>query len=338
MHHLLPPPREQPERVRPWRPARRRDTAIHSSGKRRQAAATLLAVEVLPRLGRWIAALSGVGLLASLFVDWYGQQIFCLLLVGPCPQPGVSGWEALSGRDVLLAGAAALGPLPLLLGSAWRSAARPTAAVALLGSLLAALLVVHRIAVVPRASGLDQASVRLAGLFLALAAALALAGGAMLATAGDRLFQRRRAATPLIATAVGAGGLIATLFLPWTDAAFGVGPAVPVDGATRLSAWEAFRVADVLLAAVGLGLLAGVAMAAVLRWRALHFALALGGWLGAALAVFATPLTGSLGGPTPDDYDYGAGYHLCLAACAVIVLAGVWAGAGPERHERQVPV
>ncbi|MCP9489551.1 MAG: hypothetical protein MSC31_06700 [Solirubrobacteraceae bacterium MAG38_C4-C5] len=118
-------------------------------------------MDVLPRLGRWIATLAGAGLLASLFADWYGQQIFCIL--APCPQPGVSGWEALSGDDLLLAVAAALGPLPLLLGLVWRPAARVSAAVALLGGLLAALLVVHRISVVPEAPGLDEVSVRLVG-------------------------------------------------------------------------------------------------------------------------------------------------------------------------------
>jgi hypothetical protein len=303
----------------------------------------------LPRIGAWIAAVAAPALLASLFVDWYELSVVIAVLPGP-GGVGISGWDALGSIEiVLLCAAVAFGPQPLLaqvtLGgpvgvhaaepeSGWvaalrrMDAARWTAAVAGLVALGAALLAVFRISEPPEQL-LD--SPRLAGPFIALAGSLGIAGGALLAVAGDRLFEVvPRARLRLGAIAIAAAVIIVSLWLPWYEPT----TEVAARGASSVSGWEAFRVADALIAVGGVALLASTAVAAALCWRSAFLALALGGWLAAAIVVFAGPhaaIEDTALGPAIEDstlefrflYDYAAGYYLALAAAGAISLIGL---------------
>jgi hypothetical protein len=293
----------------------------------------------LPRIGAWIAAVAAPALLASLFVDWYELSVVIAVIPGP-GGAGISGWDALGSTEiVLLCAAVAFGPQPLLvqvtlggpvgahgvepdpgLVAALRrmDTARWTAAVAGLAALGAALLVVFRISEPPEQL-LDAP--RLAGPFLALAGSLGIAGGALLAVAGDRLFEGvPRARLRLGAIAIAAAVIIVSLWLPWYE------PATEV-AAQRgsVSGWEAFRVADALIAVAGVALLASTAVAAALCWRSAFLALALGGWLAAAIVVSAAPHA-AIGDSALEfrfGYDYAAGYYLALAAAGAISLIGL---------------
>ncbi len=291
-------------------------------------------MESLPRIGAWIAAVAAPALLASLFVDWYELTTVIAVVQGP-DGAWISGWDALGDIEiVLLCAAVAFGPLPLLvqvtLGGpvgaqgvepdpGWvaalrrMGAARWMAAMAGLVALGAALLVVFRISEPPEQL-LDAP--RLAGPFLALAGSLGIAGGALLAVAGDRLFEGvPRARLRLGAIAIAAAVIVVSLWLPWYEPA----TEVAARGAS-LSGWEAFRVADALIAVAGVALLASTAVAAALCWRSAFLALALGGWLAAAIVVSAAPHV-AIGDSTVLGfrlgYDYAAGSYLALAAAAV---------------------
>jgi hypothetical protein len=293
----------------------------------------------LPRIGAWIAAVAAPALLASLFVDWYELSTVIAVIPGP-GGVGISGWDALGDIEiVLLSVAVAFAPQPLLVqvtlggpvgahgvepDSGWTAAlrrmdaARWMAAVAGLVALGAALLVVFRISEPPEQL-LDAP--RLAGPFLALAALLGIAGGALLAVAGDRLFEGvPRARLSLGAIAIAAAVIIVSLWLPWYEPT----TEVAARGAS-LSGWEAFRVADALIAVAGVALLASTAVAAALCWRSAFLALALGGWLAAAIVVFAGPHV-AIGDSVLGfrlGYDYAAGYYLALAAAGAISLIGL---------------
>jgi hypothetical protein len=295
----------------------------------------------LPRIGAWIAAVAAPALLASLFVDWYELNVVIAVIPGPAGA-GVSGWDALGSIEiVLLSAAVAFGPQPLLVqvtlggpvgphgvepdpgwvGALRRvDAARWTAAVAGLAALGAALLVVLRISEPPKQ--LLNAP-RLAGPFLALAASLGIAGGALLAVAGDRLFEGvPRARLRLGAIAIAAAVIIVSLWLPWYE------PTTEVAArGGSVSGWEAFRVADALIAVSGVALLASTAVAAALCWRSAFLALALGGWIAAAVVVAAAPHAAMGYSALRDSvlefrfaYDYAAGYYLALAAAGAISL------------------
>jgi hypothetical protein len=65
----------------------------------------------------------------------------------------------------------------------------------------------------------------------------------------------------------------------------------------------------------------------VIHWRAAFFALAVGGWLAAAIAVAATVLAARLSTPSGTRSAlaaYEPGYYVFLGAAAVIVSAGLW--------------
>jgi FtsH-binding integral membrane protein len=125
------------------------------------------------RAGEWIAALSGVALLVSLFVPWYGGE----------PEDA-SGWQALAAVDIALALVAAFGVSLLVVTASQRVPAVPialSAVVALVG-LIGLLLVLIRIANVP--DGFDG---RELGVWLGLVAAIGIVVGAALAVRDERL-------------------------------------------------------------------------------------------------------------------------------------------------------
>ena len=121
-------------------------------------------------MGEWVGAASGVALLVSLFVPWYEG-------------PDRSAWEALAALDVLLALVAAAAVALLLVTAAQSVPAVPMALsifVAFAG-MLAVLLVVLRLLDLP--GGVEG---RAWGLWLALAAALGIVAGALLAMRDER--------------------------------------------------------------------------------------------------------------------------------------------------------
>jgi hypothetical protein len=123
------------------------------------------------RAGEWTAALGGVVLLVSLFLPWYGE-------------PDVSGWEALTVNDVLLA-AVALFAVALLIVTAMQPVpAVPIfldALVALAG-IIASVLVLVRVAFLP-----DGADSREWGLWLGLVGALGIAVGGWISMRDQRV-------------------------------------------------------------------------------------------------------------------------------------------------------
>jgi hypothetical protein len=117
------------------------------------------------RAGEWVAAASGVALLVSLFLPWYGPD-------------SATAWESLSAIDVLLAFVAATGVLLAIVTAAQRVAAIPIALSALvaLAAIVGVLLVLFRMLDVP-----DGASGREWALWLGLAGAAGIAVGAVMA-------------------------------------------------------------------------------------------------------------------------------------------------------------
>jgi hypothetical protein len=117
------------------------------------------------RTGEWVAAASGVALLVSLFLPWYGPD-------------SATAWESLSVIDVLLAFVAATGVLLAIVTATQRVAAIPIALSALVGlaALVGVLLVLFRMLDVP-----DGASGREWALWLGLAGAAGIAVGSVMA-------------------------------------------------------------------------------------------------------------------------------------------------------------
>jgi peptidoglycan/LPS O-acetylase OafA/YrhL len=123
------------------------------------------------RAGEWIAAVSGVALLVSLFLPWYG--------------PGnVSGWESLAAIDVLLALVAAAGVLLLVVTAVQSVPAVPIAVSTLvvIAGLVGVLLVLFRVIDTP-----DGTIGREWALWLGLAGAAGIIVGAALAMRDERL-------------------------------------------------------------------------------------------------------------------------------------------------------
>jgi hypothetical protein len=102
----------------------------------------------------------------------------------------------------------------------------------------------------------------------------------------------------------------------------------------------------VLLSLGALAIMLACSLVAVTRSRASFFALAVGGWIAAALAVVCTPLatagvrmplangTASLARRAPRLAAYAPGYYICLGAAAVIALAGIYGAVdAPESSE-----
>jgi hypothetical protein len=126
------------------------------------------------RAGEWIAAVSGVTLLVSLFLPWYGAG----------PVDDASGWQALAAVDVALALVAAFGVSLLVVTASQRVPAVPialSAIVALVG-LIGVVLTLIRLANLP--DGFDG---RELGVWLGLLAAIGIAAGAALAMRDERL-------------------------------------------------------------------------------------------------------------------------------------------------------
>jgi hypothetical protein len=122
------------------------------------------------RAGEWIAGISGVVLLVSLFAPWY--------------EPGtLSAWEALAALDVLLAFVAAAGVLLPIVTATQRVPAVPIALAALvtLIGVVGVILVLLRVLDTP-----DVASGREWGIWLALAGALGIVAGSCVVLREER--------------------------------------------------------------------------------------------------------------------------------------------------------
>lgn len=123
------------------------------------------------RAGEWVAAASGVALLVSLFLPWYG--------------PGnASGWESLAAIDILLAFVAAAGVLLAIATATQDVPAVPIALSALVAfaGLAGVLLVLFRVIDLPGATtGREWA------LWLGLAGAGGIAVGGAVAMRDERL-------------------------------------------------------------------------------------------------------------------------------------------------------
>jgi hypothetical protein len=129
------------------------------------------------RAGEWTTALSGVVLLVSLFLPWYGADA-----------GNASGWEALAAVDIALAIVAAFGVGLLVITAAQRVPAVPialTAIVTLVG-LIGVLLVVIRLANLP--DGFDG---REPGVWLGLLGAVGIVAGGAIAMRDERLSPER---------------------------------------------------------------------------------------------------------------------------------------------------
>jgi hypothetical protein len=125
------------------------------------------------RIGEWITAGSGICLLVSLFLPWYGSS----------SAPDTSGWQSLALLDIVLALIAATAVALLVVTAAQRLPAVPLTLntfVALAG-LLAVVLVLVRLADLP-----GDADAREWGLWIGLAGALGIAAGALVAMRDER--------------------------------------------------------------------------------------------------------------------------------------------------------
>ena len=125
------------------------------------------------RAGEWIAALGGVALLLALFLPWYDEGAVSL-----------TGWESFAVLDVIFALVGVAAVLLLVVTAQQRSPAVPLAMSSLLtlGGLVALVLAVIRVAYLP-----SDASARDVGVWLALAASLAIFAGGALAMRDERL-------------------------------------------------------------------------------------------------------------------------------------------------------
>jgi hypothetical protein len=126
------------------------------------------------RAGEWIAALSGVALLVSLFLPWYGAGA----------EGDASGWEALAAVDIALALVAAFGVSLLVVTAAQRVPAVPIAlsAIVTLVGLIGVVLVLVRLGSVP--GGFDG---RELGVWLGLLASIGIVAGGVIAMRDERL-------------------------------------------------------------------------------------------------------------------------------------------------------
>jgi hypothetical protein len=125
------------------------------------------------RAGEWVAAASGVALLVSLFLPWYGPE-------------SRTAWEALTAIDVLLAFVAATGVLLAIATATHAVPAVPIALSALVtfAGIFGVLLVLFRVLDLP-----DGTSGREWGLWLGLAGAVGIVAGAMIAMREERAIE-----------------------------------------------------------------------------------------------------------------------------------------------------
>jgi hypothetical protein len=140
------------------------------------------------RAGEWLAAISGIALLVSLFLPWYGggpqQGDACIVRYGDAIAGrglvcgDVTGWEAMTAIDVLLAFVAASGVLVAVVTVTHRVPAVPVALSALISLVGSAgvILVLIRVLDLP-----SWAGGREWGLWLGLAGAVGIVVGAVMA-------------------------------------------------------------------------------------------------------------------------------------------------------------
>ena len=129
------------------------------------------------RVGEWLAALGGVGLIVTLALDWYGAR---------GRDEAVTGFAAFDVIDVLLVLVAGTG---IALAVAQATRARPALPVAaavltITVGILGTLLVLYRIANEP---GPDEFLDVRAGAYLGLLAVAAMTAGGWLALATERV-------------------------------------------------------------------------------------------------------------------------------------------------------
>jgi hypothetical protein len=132
------------------------------------------------RAGEWLAGVSGVALLVSLFLPWYDLSLPSAPGAGGVSyylsSTSASGWEALSVIDVVLALVACGGVMVAILTAAERVPAVPLA----LSALIAPVALVGVILVLIRALDLpDWAAGRGWALWLGLAGALGVLAGTL---------------------------------------------------------------------------------------------------------------------------------------------------------------
>lgn len=136
------------------------------------------------RAGEWIAGLSGIALLVSLFLPWYEGVLSCPGGGAGCSHEQLSAWDTLAVTDVLLALIAAFAVLVWIVTATQRVAALPLALDGMLTlfGLVGILLVLFRVLSLPgEATGRDWA------LWLGLAASIGIVVGAWLAMRDERL-------------------------------------------------------------------------------------------------------------------------------------------------------
>jgi hypothetical protein len=146
------------------------------------------------RVGEWLAAVSGVALLVSLFLPWYGGKGYgtgnvCVarysdVIRGVATCASASGWESMSAIDVLLAFVAASGVLLAIVTATQPVPAVPIALAALvnLSGLFGLVLVLLRVLDLP-----DWAGTREWGLWLGLAGTIGIIAGSLLAMRQESL-------------------------------------------------------------------------------------------------------------------------------------------------------
>jgi hypothetical protein len=129
------------------------------------------------RLGEWLAALAGVGLVVSLTLDWYGAR---------GRETGISGFAAFGVIDLLLVLVAAVAIALGVLHATQDSPTLPVGAAVLAVTLgiLATLLVLYRIVNEP---GPDEFLDVRAGAYLGLLAAMAVTAGGWLSLAAEHV-------------------------------------------------------------------------------------------------------------------------------------------------------
>jgi hypothetical protein len=158
-----------PAKAPPFRPARsRRTPSIAGGGGAGSTAGTLSPSMDLRRLGagEWLAGISGLALLASLFLPWYEVS------------GTATGWESLTAIDVVLALVAISGVLLAIVTATQRVPAVTvalSALISLFGSV-GVILVLLRVLDIP-----DWAGGREWALWLGLAGAVGIVAGALLA-------------------------------------------------------------------------------------------------------------------------------------------------------------
>ena len=137
------------------------------------------------RVGEWITALSGVVLLVSLFLPWYGNEA----LFARDPTETYSAWQSLAVIDVVLALVAAGAVGLAVITAAQRLPAVPLTFNVFLtfAGLLAVVLVLIRVIDLP-----EIAVGRMPALWLGLAGALGVLVGSLVALRDDRRSRRGR--------------------------------------------------------------------------------------------------------------------------------------------------